>query len=388
MAKISFVREPQPRALLSSVLAFLVSACGSEPPDPSTSQAPSTNEPASPMAAPSASTSPPSRPQTAGTTNSPTTSENRAVPYRGINLAGAEFGSAIPGREGLDYSFPTTTAIDYYLSKGMNTFRIGFKWERMQRAAYGPLDEDYTKKIGALVTYASSRGATVILEPHNFARYYGSTVGSPQVPNAVFANFWSRLAQLWIRDAHVAFNLVNEPHDMPTEQWVGSANSAIQAIRQTGSRNVILVPGNAWTGAHSWASNGYGTPNSVAMLKVTDPINNILFEAHQYMDADSSGTSDTCLGATVGSTRLAPFISWLRANKLKGLIGELAGGRNQQCYAAVTDMLTTIHTNADVLTGWLWWAGGPAWQDYVFTLEPTGGKDRPQMAVLSPFLKE
>jgi endoglucanase len=43
--------------------------------------------------------------------------------------------------------------------------------------------------------------------------------------------------------------------------------------------------------------------------------------------------------------------------------------------------------NTDVVDGWLWWAGGPMWGNYVFTLEPSGGNDRPQMALLSPFLQ-
>ena len=82
------------------------------------------------------------------------------------------------------------------------------------------------------------------------------------------------------------FNLVNEPHTMPTEQWVGAANAAIAAIRVAGASNVIHVPGNAWTGAHGWNSSYYGTPNAKAMLDIVDPIDNLFFEAHQYLDSD------------------------------------------------------------------------------------------------------
>jgi len=309
------------------------------------------------------------------------------MPYRGINLAGAEFGTAKPGAEGKDYSFPTKAEVDYYMSKGMNTFRIGFMWERMQRAAYGAFDATYAAKLFSVVSYATSKGARVILNPHNFARYYGNTVGSSQVPNAVFADFWSKLSKAWANDPNVMFNLVNEPHDLPTEQWVNAANAAIAAIRATGAANTIVVPGNAWTGAHSWASNSYGTPNTVALMKIADPANNMIFEAHQYMDADSGGGSGQCMSKTIGRERLVPFIEWLRANGFKGMIGEFAGGANGTCNAAVTDMVTSMMESSDVLVGWLWWAGGPGWGNYEFSLEPSGGKDKPQMAVLAPFLK-
>jgi endoglucanase len=122
------------------------------------------------------------------------------------------------------------------------------------------------------------------------------------------------------------------------------------------------------------------------MLNVVDPANNTVFEAHQYLDSDSSGGSSTCMSTTIGSERLAPFISWLRANKKKGFLGEFAGADNPTCQAAIADMLQTIMASADVLVGWTWWAGGPWWGNYMFTLDPSGGQDRPQMAWLAPFL--
>ena len=127
------------------------------------------------------------------------------------------------------------------------------------------------------------------------------------------------------------FNLTNEPHDINTEQWVHAANAAIAAIRRTGAGNVVLVPGNGWTGAHSWYHTYYGTPNAKAMLAIDDPWNNVVFEAHQYLDSNSSGGSSTCVSPTIGRERLTPFVRWLRENRKKGFIGEFAGGANATC---------------------------------------------------------
>lgn len=45
-----------------------------------------------------------------------------------------------------------------------------------------------------------------------------------------------------------------------------------------------------------------------------------------------------------------------------------------------------MNTNADVWLGWTYWAAGPWWGDYMYTLEPSDGKDRPQMGIISKYL--
>jgi endoglucanase len=310
------------------------------------------------------------------------------VPYRGVNLDGGEFGSAIPGVDGVDYRFPTTAEIDHFVAKGMNTFRIAFTWERLQPSAKGEFVAAYVAHLDELVAHATAKNAFVILHPQNFGRYYGNVVGSSAVPNEVFADFWSRMAKRYGANSRVMFNLENEPHDLPTEQWVGAANAAVTAIRATGATNTLIVPGNGWTGAWTWSSTSYGTPNSVAMLDVTDPADNMLYEVHQYFDETSQGLGGVCVSGTVGSERLKPFVDWLKANHKKGFVGEFAGGTSATCASTVNDMLTYVNANADVLLGWSWWAAGPGWGDsYPLTLEPAAdGTDRPQMAWLAPFL--
>ena len=335
---------------------------------------------------PTATTPPVPTTAPAPTTPAPT----RLVPYRGVNLAGAEFGGTIPGTEGSDYAFPTKAEVDYFAAKGMTAFRVGFLWERLQPALYGDFAATYASHLDAVVTYAASRGVKVILNPHNFARYRGQLVGTTAVPNAAFADFWRRLSGKYATNANVLFNLVNEPNTMPTEQWVSAANAAIVAIRGAGAHQTVIVPGNAWTGAHSWNDTWYGTSNAVAMLSVVDPENNVWFEAHQYLDSTAGGSEATCVSTTAGRERLAPFINWLRANKKKGFIGEFAGGNNATCKTAISDMISFMNAQGDVLMGWLWWAAGPAWGSYTFTLEPkfgtSGATDSPFMAWLTPHL--
>jgi endoglucanase len=87
---------------------------------------------------------------------------------------------------------------------------------------------------------------------------------------------------------------------------------------------------------------------------------------HQYLDSDGSGTSATCVSATIGSERIKDATAWLKAHGKKGVIGETAGGANAQCIAAVTGMLADMQANSDVWLGWLWWGAGPWWGNYIY----------------------
>ena len=76
----------------------------------------------------------------------------------GVNLAGAEFGSNVPGVFGTDYTYPTHAEIDYYASKGLGVIRLPFLWERMQRTELHL--ERVTAQAGAPL--ASHANATVV----------------------------------------------------------------------------------------------------------------------------------------------------------------------------------------------------------------------------------
>jgi endoglucanase len=109
------------------------------------------------------------------------------------------------------------------------------------------------------------------------------------------------------------------------------------------------------------------------MVKLTDSSNKIVYEMHQYLDSDGSGTSEACVSATIGRERITEATAWLKSNGKLGIIGETAGGANTQCINAVKDMLTYMQSNSDVWTGWLWWSGGPWWGDYMYSMEPPSG---------------
>ena len=303
--------------------------------------------------------------------------------FTGVNIAGAEFnGRKLPGRPSTDYFYPSKPMIDHFAQKGMNTIRLPFLWERLQPALSGELDPAELKRLDDTVQYATGRGLHVVLDVHNYAAYRRAPIGTADVTAASLGDLWRRIAMHFKPNRDVIFGLVNEPKGLKTETWLEAANAAIAAIRETGARQLILVPGNAWTGAHSWTSRGYGTPNAEAMLGVTDPANNYAFEVHQYLDKDFSGTKPECRNEQAGVVALQKFTEWLKTNRKRGFLGEFGGGSDPVCLAALDGMLTHMAENKAVWLGWTYWAAGFWPPSYFTSVQPVNGVDTPQMAVL------
>lgn len=311
------------------------------------------------------------------------------LPFTGVNFAGGEFydpGKVSEPRHGTNFVYPTPDQFAYFADRGMNTFRLCFLWETLQPAAGAPFRPAEIERLKAVVTSATDRGLVVILDPHNYARHFGKVIGGPEVSFADFADFWSRLAGEFAADHRVWFGLMNEPHGLPTAQWLEAANAAIAAIRDTGASNLILVPGNAYTGAHSWLADWYGGPNGTFMLDIADPLDNHAYEVHQYLDADSSGSTPNVVSPTIGSERLAAFTAWCREHGKRAFLGEFAAPDTELGRQAIEDMLSAMERDRDVWLGFTWWAAGAWWGDYMFCLEPRDGQDRPQLATLTPHL--
>src|SRR5215218_8859205 len=98
-----------------------------------------------------------------------------SLPLTGVNLSGAEFGySSVTatnrGTYGTHYTYPTHGEVDYFVSKGLNTFRLPFTWERLQPTLNSALNPTELARVDDFVNYATGKGATVILDPHNFDR--------------------------------------------------------------------------------------------------------------------------------------------------------------------------------------------------------------------------
>ncbi|WP_367159730.1 glycoside hydrolase family 5 protein [Kozakia baliensis] len=307
-----------------------------------------------------------------------------AQTLKGVNLAGMEFNSGkIPGRYGWDYISPKDQEFDYYAKKGINTYRIPILWERLQPQLNGPLDPAELRRIQHLVGVAKQHNSRVLIDIHNYGRYHGQTIGTGEVTPEAFVDLWTRIAQSFKDEPKVMFGLMNEPQLPSATVWAKIEQDAINSIRRTGAQNRIFVSGIGWDGAHSFQKL-----NGDALAGLSDPANNLVYEVHQYFDKNYSGTSADCISPEQASQQLVGMTDWLRSHHAKGFLGEFGVGRSDVCQQDLTQAVKYMKANKDVWLGWTYWAGGPLWGNYMFTLEPTkDGQDRPQMDSLQSVLE-
>ncbi|KAL4905397.1 hypothetical protein BDW74DRAFT_184975 [Aspergillus multicolor] len=285
--------------------------------------------------------------------------------FFGVSESGAEFGEAnIPGVYNTDYVFPDTSGISTLISKGFNSFRIPFLMERLTPEITGSFDQDYLSNLTSVVDAITSAGAWAILDPHNYGRFNGEIISS----TSDFKTWWKNVATQFADNKNVIFDTNNEYHDMDQTLVLNLNQAAINGIRAAGATTqYIFVEGNSYTGAWTW------TENNDNLKDLTDPQDKIVYEMHQYLDSDGSGTSETCVSTTIGAERVSSATQWLKDNNKLGVLGEFAGGDNEQCRTAVKGMLDSLSENGDVWLGALWWSAGPWWGDYMYSMEPTTG---------------
>jgi endoglucanase len=311
----------------------------------------------------------------------------KSSPLTGVNIAGADFGDEkLPGVFGRDYFYPEPSSVAYYANKHVNIIRLPVLWERVQHHLGDNLDEEELRHIDATINDVTSKGMKLIIDIHNYAKYFGAAIGTPSVPPTAFGDLWRQIALRYKDNDLVVFGLMNEPTQLRTEVWLDAANDAIAKIRQAGANNLILVPGNGWSSARDWTSAKYGTPNSKVMLDVFDSADNFAFDVHQYFDRDFTGTHADCQSAEIGVTSLTDFTRWARGHGKRGFLGEFGAGSSQTCLDALDRILKFMAANGDVWIGWTYWAGGSKWpQNYFTSIEPLNGKDRPQMTLLEKY---
>ncbi|KAH9933594.1 endoglucanase [Epithele typhae] len=329
------------------------------------------------------------RPTSTTTSTAPSSSicsgSRTAFKHFGVSESGAEFGNGkIPGVLGTDYTWPSPSSVDYFMSAGFNTFRIPFLMERISPPSTGgmtgPFDQTYLNGLKTIVSYITGKGGYAAIDPHNYMIFNGQTISS----TSTFQAWWKALASQFVNDSHVIFDLQNEPHDIPAQTVFQLMQAGVNGVRSSGATSqMIWVEGTSWTGAWTWTSSGNGD----AFGAIKDPNNNLAIEMHQYLDSDGSGTSGTCVSSTIGAERLQNATAWLKAHNLKGVLGEIGAGSNTACIQAVQGALCEMQQSG-VWLGALWWAAGPWWGDYFQSIEPPNGPAISQILpqALKPFL--
>lgn len=320
---------------------------------------------------------------------------------RGVNFTAGGNAIGIPGQgHGWQYLYPTHAEIDEFAAKGFKAARLQFKWENLQKTLNGPLDAAELALLKDRALYIVSKGMFCEIEPHNYAQYapggYGQPgyyIGSVQVPNAAFGDFWFKVAQVFKGEPKISFGLINEPNNAASA-WFPAAAVAIVAIRQAGAANRIGVPGVFYTSANGWFSSGsaQGFLQYIANPKTgfnVDVLNNFYIDLHNYLDNDEVGDSNEVQYHTTGVLRLQRATEWCRDYGFKARHGETNAGDNTMSATsgpikALVELERFKVNNFDVWEGTTFWANGVFFADsYIFKMMDLAGVPRTRTTLLA-----
>jgi endoglucanase len=313
-------------------------------------------------------------------------------PLLGVNEASGEFGV---GAYAFKYAYPGKDRISWAATQGFGIIRVPFLFQNIQPASGAPLNEGAMRQLDIVMSECAVQRMICLLDLHNYGSYYlddsttAALPGSPNASNARLGELWAHIARRYKDNSFIWFGLMNEPNKQTALEWVKTSNAIAAAIRATGATNKIVFQGTAWDGAWHWTTSG----NAVELLKAYDAGGNFAFEAHQYLDADGSGTSANCVAGS--GARLAPFTTWLQKHGLHGIIGEIGWAANPGCTSEAIVLLDGWRDAASAASaggyiGLTYWANGPWWPDgYMYLAEPRpfpAGAEPVQLKTLKTYL--
>ncbi len=313
-------------------------------------------------------------------------------PKYGITLCGAEFGEYnLPGIINVDYTYPTATDIDYFVSKGVDLIQLPIKWERVQRNLGGALDETELSYIINFIDECNLRKVAVNIVLQNFGRYNKDcveyVVGESEVSAWHLTDFWVKMAKALVNKTNIyAYSLMAEPTEMNSCIWVNTLQQVIDGLRLVDKKTVLLIEGNNYSNSATWLAYN----DDLKYLK--DPANKLLFNAHCYFDNDFSGRYkkqfiEDGANELTGIERVKPFVSWLKQNNLNGFIGEFGIPKNdQRWFNVMNNFLEYVHANN---IGGCYWAAGQWWKNYPLSIQPEKNyNDQPQLQLFSKYFNK
>lgn len=152
----------------------------------------------------------------------------------------------------------------------------------------GPRQDDGGAKYRALVNECiravASRGAYIVLDLHKY-----------KAVRAEHIEFWKQAATVYKNNSAVLFDIINEPHDISWAQWKNGGTiidkpaqdgkpaetfespgmqKAVDAIRATGARNIIVAGGLDWSYDLSGVLQGFALDDRGG--------NGIVYSSHVY----------------------------------------------------------------------------------------------------------
>lgn len=294
-------------------------------------------------------------------TSKTTARRHSPIQLMGMNIAGAEFSDSMPGQHNHHYTWPRAANFERYVALGIQLIRLPFRWERVQHQLYGELDDDEMQRFMAALDGAHAAGMQVLLDMHNYYErkiddHHYVEIGTAEAPVEAWIDGWLRVvARVKDHPAVWGYGLMNEPKG--TEgRWAAGAQRCVDAVRAVDPHMPIIIAGDGFSTAQFWEDqNGAYFP-----LRG----DNLLYEAHIYLDRDTSGRYDDLdedIHPNKGIARAVPFFNWLKAHGQRGFLGELGVPEFMPKAVRAMDRLLGYAVRNQIPV--FYWAGGSQWNE-------------------------
>jgi mannose/cellobiose epimerase-like protein (N-acyl-D-glucosamine 2-epimerase family) len=217
-------------------------------------------------------------------------SQNERVRLRGVNAASLEWTS-----DGEGHILATVNvAIRDWRA---NVIRLPLSQDRWFGKAPEQKDEGkaYRRLVKEIVDTCARQGCYVMLDLHwSNAGEWGKNIGQRVMPDRNSLAFWKDLARAYRNHPAVLFDLYNEPHDVSWDVWLKGGKVTerdrrsrreltfeavgmqplLDAVRQTGAKNVVVAGGLDWA---------YDMSGFLAGKQLADPQGNgVIYANHTY----------------------------------------------------------------------------------------------------------
>ena len=275
-----------------------------------------------------------------------------------------------------------------FIAKGVNVNGPGFGWPgdtpgyandiidrwkfnsiRLNVKELDPAPWKYAENgtIDEIIDTYTDKGAVVVLEPHeNTGGYFtGSELDKLET-------WWRQQADKYKDNPYVWFNTSNEPggsksaNSENVAKWVNQNQRIINAIRDEGADNVIVVDGHYWgQDVGEWNSSPVKESKSAILgssSQLKDPEKKLVFSVHLY---------DQWI---YGQSKMADYFDRVQDAGVPLIIGEYGATKDGKFKEAVSSMFNTAVPREIGRMAWAWWGG----DDFDLTTSDNGGGQHSQ----------
>lgn len=252
------------------------------------------------------------------------------------------------------------------VASAFKTVRVPVRWSNHAAAtADATLDEQFAKRMDAVVDAFLARGLYVILDLHHYNQITGDALAphefkvAPAVLETRLVNMWRQIALRYQdRSRRLVFELLNEPHDrLDGEPWNALAARTLAAVRTSNPHRTVMIGPGYWNNARDLKRLRMPADrNLIAVFHNFHP-----FEfTHQGDErrAKPFPTGTTCCTAAQRKSLVQPFIEaqrWSRATGYPMHLGEFGATELADVASRATYARLARHEAERRGMGWAYW---------------------------------